>query len=761
LSTLDLSSPEALKQLASEYAGLVEDPAHYYREWCERLVHHLAAVEKSSLEERSTRAFQKTLWDEDIIAATGQGSINVERALDDEQFRSWLAARSMEPIPANEDARTAHLRQLYNELKDRVRPFATRIPRLKIFRVLAAFYPRAFTTVADATRLDRLHRAMLPGERVDEVARHGAVLRRLEEVLGPVPPDLRQWVVRMTLPWRLVEALEASGTTVSPPPGAASPPRALQPLSASRRRRGMTAMKGYYDTVIRVLDYVGEGMSREDLFSFIKQENPALKATSVNVNIGVLRSELGVLDRSGDLLVPSPQGRRLLEQDDPSVLAPWLLTSILGVDHALVHLRDEGPLPVGELLRFIQAANPGWTSMFAPQAILSWLRSFGVIETNDEARVELTERGKEWASLIHWAPENLRVEEDSDEVFLAPPPPSSGAEPLVVPSLESVLSGLPDNLRYAREQVSTLHAGLWAHARRHFAILTGLSGSGKTSLARSYARSFIQATARPADPANRLLTVAISPGWTDPSALLGYINPLGSDEYVATPFVHFLVSCAAHPSVVHFVVLDEMNLSHPEQYLAPILSGMELDDEPIVLHHESTVLDGIPPRLERFPPNLVIIGTVNMDETTHGVSDKVLDRAFTIEFWNIDLESYPGWGKRGLPAAHEARIRAVLSDLMATLAPVRLHFGWRIIDDVLSFVKRTQEDGSLEIEAALDWVIYSKILPKLRGYDSPHFRTAFAQCETELAKHGLARSRDKLAELSRDLQATGSARFWR
>lgn len=761
MQTSDLSSAEALKHLASEYAQFATDPARPYRDWCERLVQHLGAVERATLEERSTRDFQKRLWDEDIIAATGQGSINVDRALDDEQFRKWLASRSMEPLPGDESNRTAHLRQFYNELKDRIRPFATRIPRLKIFRVLASFYPYAFTTVADASRLDRLQRAMLPDLRADEVARHGAVLRRLDEVLGTVPRDLRQWTVRMTLPWRLVEVLEASGTSASTVPAPPPAPTALQPLPASRRRRGMTAMKGYYDTVVRVLDYVGEGMSREDLLSFIKQENPALKANSINVNIGVLRSELGVLERSGDLYVPSSMGRRLLEQDEPSVLAPWLVTRVLGVDHALAHLRDDGPLPVGELLRFIQGANPGWTSMFAPQAILSWLRSFGAIETNAEGRVALTERGQQWASLITWAPENLRAEDDADEAFVVQPNPSPDSASLVVPSLEAVFSGIPENLRYARDQVATLHAGLWSHPRRHFAILTGLSGSGKTSLARSYARALIQATAQPSDPANRLLTVAISPGWTDPSALLGYINPLHADEYVATPFVHFLVSCAAHPTVIHVAVLDEMNLSHPEQYLAPLLSGMELDDEPIVLHHESTVLDGIPPRLERYPSNLVIIGTVNMDETTHGVSDKVLDRALTIEFWNIDLESYPGWGKRGLPEASEARVRAVLQDLMKALAPVRLHFGWRIVDEVLSFVKRVHEDGSLTLETALDWVVYSKIVPKLRAYDSPHFRKAFADCEGELAKHGLARSREKVGELSRDLQETGSARFWR
>ena len=67
----------------------------------------------------------------------------------------------------------------------------------------------------------------------------------------------------------------------------------------------------------------------------------------------------------------------------------------------------------------------------------------------------------------------------------------------------------------------------------------------------------------------------------------------------------------------------------------------------IPLHGEGKTIDGVPERL-RYPPNLVLIGTVNMDETTHALSDKVLDRAFTLEFWDIDLDDYPGWGKHNL-----------------------------------------------------------------------------------------------------------------
>ena len=93
-----------------------------------------------------------------------------------------------------------------------------------------------------------------------------------------------------------------------------------------------------------------------------------------------------------------------------------------------------------------------------------------------------------------------------------------------------------------------------------------------------------------------------------------------------------------------------MNLSRPEQYLAPILSAME-SGEALTLHSERELIDDVPSEIG-YPSNLAIIGTVNMDETTHGISDKVLDRAFTIEFWDVDLEQYPGWGKRNLSNEH-------------------------------------------------------------------------------------------------------------
>ena len=243
-------------------------------------------------------------------------------------------------------------------------------------------------------------------------------------------------------------------------------------------------------------------------------------------------------------------------------------------------------------------------------------------------------------------------------------------------------------------------------------VLTGLSGAGKTLLARTYARALA-----PSGIEAPLLIVPVQPGWHDPSALLGYPNPLRSNAYVNTQFLQFLIAAAGDPGRRYVVVLDEMNLSHPEQYLAPLLSAMETG-EPMRLHGETADTGGVPASIA-YPSNLAIIGTVNMDETTHGLSDKVLDRAFVIDFWRVDLDAYPRWTKHGLSTKRLAEVRGVLAALMQALEPARLHFGWRVVDDVLEFVSELDdEDCGLLPTQILDAAVYAKILPKLRGEDS-------------------------------------------
>ena len=313
-------------------------------------------------------------------------------------------------------------------------------------------------------------------------------------------------------------------------------------------------------------------------------------------------------------------------------------------------------------------------------------------------------------------------------------------------------------LTFDSEMVESLHLGLWAHERRHFAVLTGLSGTGKTQLAIEYAKAL---TGQTGESNDQVCTIAVQPGWHDPTPLLGYVNPLGEDRYTATEFLRFLIRAAENRLEPHVCVLDEMNLSHPEQYLAPILSAMERDDGPIELHGGDEDAYGIPASIP-YPGNLVLIGTVNMDETTMGISDKVLDRAFTLEFWDVDVDRWPGWAGSPLHGRDKEAVRTLLGRLMAALSPARLHFGWRVIEEVVRFMEQRQTLGAnLSVDDALDRVLYAKVLPKLRGDDAPRVRDALDACKAALAERSLRRSAAKIEELIGDLEQIGSFRFWR
>jgi hypothetical protein len=743
----DLATDSGLKDACDEIAR-AKGRDQGLQGWLARLGSFLSEVEGATETDRAALEFQRRLWDESEVSATGQGNVPVDAALENDEFRRWLAKRSMEPLPIDPRG----LERLYEEIVEHLKPFLkAKVPHLKIYRVLAALFPDKMTTVADRAKLRQLTSAMGLRGSATIPMRHVWVRDRLSEVLGPVGADWQQRAERMALAWelfaRFVRPPEEERT--EEPAGQPGEMR-LVPLPAARRRRGLTTIRGLFPAVLSALEFVRDGTTRQELIDFLRANAPDVKEATLRVSVNVLKSELGLIRSEGDRIMLSERGEAVLESGDPDDLADWLLTHVLGVDKALLELRDRGPLALTELVQAVKSMNPGWTTDFAPSSIVQWLRSFGVVHVRPDGRHELSAEGRTWATRIHWIVEALPPEEELAE--LQGGTDSSG---LQVPTVATIFESIESAGRhFDRALVAELHSGLWSHSRRHFAILAGLSGSGKTLLGRSYGKAIALG-----DP-HRLFTLTVQPGWYDPSPVLGFVNPLRRDAYESTAFIQFLLAAVGDPNRPYTVVLDEMNLSHPEQYLAPLLSAMETDAA-IELHSEGPFLDGIPARVP-YPANLAIIGTVNMDETTHGLSDKVLDRAFTLEFWKIDLDQYPGWTGRALTQAQVNLTRSVLSDLLVALAPVRLHFGWRTVSDVLDFLAHVESAGAaIPFAQALDAAMYAKVLPKLRGEDSQRFREALAACEATLEKHGLVRARAKVAELRDDLISTGSARFWR
>jgi hypothetical protein len=180
-------------------------------------------------------------------------------------------------------------------------------------------------------------------------------------------------------------------------------------------------------------------------------------------------------------------------------------------------------------------------------------------------------------------------------------------------------------------------------ASKPFIILAGGTGTGKTKCAIEVARKICRKQSD--NNAADYEVVAVGADWTDTRPLLGYENILGaSPSYTVPKALDLIIRASRNPDRPFFLILDEMNLSHVERYFSDFLSIMEskkIDTEAstIKLHANK---DGMPStdgnvegKVEQriqWPDNLFVIGTVNIDETTHMFSPKVLDRAHVIEF---------------------------------------------------------------------------------------------------------------------------------
>lgn len=747
-----LKSDAALKaQLDAALTGTAASKGAH--SWYAKLSDFIAEVRAGIPSKLQDTDFLKRLWDDNPVAATGMGSVKIAPALADAAFRNWFATEVSKPLPTDAAEAEAHLTALYNGLRDRLKPLCGRNPRLKMNRVLCAIYPEHFTTVADPGKLLFLHKEMGGGVNDHPVRAHKAIRKRIDDVLGPeATPNPIATVQRICLAWMIYERVADDGTNEA----SADLPddvTAIKPLPATLRRKGLTSMKGGFQTLLGYLPELNDGVSKEEFADIIKQSNPELAASSLITCINVVSREFDLCNRDGDTYRLSARGISLLQTQDPDELADHLLTKVLGVDHVVKAL-EKGPQTKANLISMLQKVHPGWTSDFAPTSMLGWLSSFDVIVATDKKQLSLTERGKRWAELVTWEPQSLprpveSVEESATEIA------EQAAVPEFAPLWARLTKLVAGKLVFDQSLVGQLHAGLWFHPVRHFAVLTGISGSGKTQLAQNYALALCNTDQSDHE---RVRVIPVQPGWYDPSPLLGYVNPIQDSSYRGAPFLDLLLRAAADPEQPYVAILDEMNLSHPEQYLAPVLSAMETHGW-LDLHQLGEDSTPIPRRV-RYPSNLAIIGTLNMDETTHGLSDKVLDRAYTLEFWNISVQDFPGWKTVQLAPALKGKTQAVLEQLGDALAPARLHFGWRTIGDVLNYLTFHASFAPTE-EAALDNVIYAKVLPKLRGETSLKFQKALEDTRKVLAGNGLLRCCEKVKSLQDDLVATGSARFWR
>ena len=222
-----------------------------------------------------------------------------------------------------------------------------------------------------------------------------------------------------------------------------------------------------------------------------------------------------------------------------------------------------------------------------------------------------------------------------------------------------------------------------------FLLLAGISGTGKSRIVRELARACWDEGSEEyeAQKPRNFEMVQVKPNWHDSSELIGYVSRIDGVRYVIGPFLRFMVKAIQDPQTPYFLCLDEMNLAPVEQYFAEYLSVVESrkrqDDgaivtDPIVDYSNTeeykSLIDQLFPddydlrkeylteeggkRLS-IPQNLIVIGTVNMDETTFSFSRKVLDRAMTIEMNEVDLHG-------GLDTRHERIGKLGSAELIGT-----------------------------------------------------------------------------------------------
>ncbi|MCQ2224317.1 MAG: hypothetical protein MJZ14_01155 [Paludibacteraceae bacterium] len=221
----------------------------------------------------------------------------------------------------------------------------------------------------------------------------------------------------------------------------------------------------------------------------------------------------------------------------------------------------------------------------------------------------------------------------------------------------------PEDLELMKQYIDIFTNAL---KTKPFLLLAGISGTGKSQKVKELAYASCpndkELRSDETKPGNYCL-IEVKPNWHDSTELLGYWSNL-SQKYMLTDFIRFAYKATKHPNVPFFLCLDEMNLAPVEQYFAEYLSVLEsrkvvagkIVTEPLITKdifkncnltkdgqyaytaEDASIIEELQKDGLRLPDNLFVIGTVNMDDTTHQFSRKVIDRAFTIEMNGGKLE---------------------------------------------------------------------------------------------------------------------------
>lgn len=248
----------------------------------------------------------------------------------------------------------------------------------------------------------------------------------------------------------------------------------------------------------------------------------------------------------------------------------------------------------------------------------------------------------------------------------------------------------PQKPLFFQDDVLQLFLGGLAMSQLH--VFQGISGTGKTSLATAFAAAI----------GGEITTVAVQAGWRDRADLLGYYNAFEKRFYERNTLqALYRAQTEADKDRVHIVLLDEMNLSRPEQYFADFLSALEMDDPHRWINLMDSTVGNEMPRLLRdgrdiqVPKNVWFIGTANQDETTHAFADKTHDRSFV-----LDLPRWKSTDKN--PVKPKRKTTWSFSSLMQQFDQVcKKHHSQ--VDDLMNFINDSTLSQTLAEDFQLGW----------------------------------------------------------
>lgn len=385
------------------------------------------------------------------------------------------------------------------------------------------------------------------------------------------------------------------------------------------------------------------------------------------------------------------------------------------------------------------------------------------------------------------------------------------------------------------DEVNSYLSYLTAIRTKPFLLLAGISGTGKSRIVRELAfkscPKYLQ-DKNGTTPGNYCM-IEVKPNWHDSTELLGYYSSFNGGGYRFTKFDRFVVKAWLNPDVPFFVCLDEMNLAPVEQYFAEFLSVLETrsrDQEGHVVTgalvdkqyfkddtkmKEDLGLDGaddwtIKVRSDlvnkglTLPPNLIIIGTVNMDDTTYQFSRKVIDRAMTIEMNGGELSQMFGNSnslkyrsdedvvKLGMFKApyinadevierYQSQAQIIKEKLPEKLEAVNtalkdtpFQISYRVLNELVIYLGTLMDEATAKGETidddalpaltdqAMDQITLMKILPRIEG-DEDMFRRSGGTNVLKTLQSLFSEETDsykKLKEMIDRLDRTGFTRFW-